>query len=80
MCSKDDDKRKVASLLQDDILNGPMHCFGSHHKCKPECCKIVRSTCNSTNVNLPGRIILSSTPSLTSSCSLPSSDLTSSSS
>ena len=41
MRSKEDDKVKAAILLQEDILNCPMHCFGIHHKCRPEYCKVV---------------------------------------
>ena len=36
------DKPKAAKALQEDILNSTLHCFGSHHKCKPEYCKTVR--------------------------------------
>ena len=43
MRSKESDKRKAAALLQEDIINGPLHCFGSHHKCKSDYCKVVRS-------------------------------------
>ena len=49
MRSKEADRRKAASLLQDDIMNGPMHCFGSHHKCRPEYCERVRFICNITS-------------------------------
>ena len=61
MRSKEADRRKGASLLQDDIINGPMHCFGSHHKCRPEYCKTVRSRCNTTSnsVNSPSDTTLS---------------------
>ena len=37
------DKPKAAKALQEDILNSTLHCFGSHHKCKPEYCKTVRA-------------------------------------
>ena len=43
MRSKESDKQKAAALLREDILNGPLHCFGSHHKCKSDYCKVVRS-------------------------------------
>ena len=36
-------KPKAAKALQEDILNSTLHCFGSHHKCKPEYCKTVRA-------------------------------------
>ena len=53
MQSKDDNKRRAASLLQDDIMNAPMHCFGNHHKCQPDYCKVVRSKCNNIVTNSP---------------------------
>ena len=43
MRSKESSKHKAAVLLQEDILNGPLHCFGSHYKCKADYCKVVRS-------------------------------------
>ena len=43
MRSKESNKHKAAALLQEDILNGPLHCFGSHHKCKGDYCKVVQS-------------------------------------
>ena len=36
------DKHKAAALLQEDIMNGPLHYFGSHHKCNSDYCKVVR--------------------------------------
>lgn len=36
--------RKIAArLLQKDILNCALHCFGSHHKCSADYCKVVRN-------------------------------------
>ena len=40
MQSKEGDKQKAAALLQEDIMNSSLHCFGSHHKRKPEYCKV----------------------------------------
>ena len=37
------DKAKAAKALQEDILNSTLHCFGSHHKCKPDYCKTMRA-------------------------------------
>lgn len=37
------DKKKAAKLLQEDILNSVLHCFGDHHKCKADYCKTVRA-------------------------------------
>ena len=31
-----DVKKKAIKLLHQDLLNGPMHCFGYHHKCSPD--------------------------------------------
>ena len=30
--SQEPDVKKAIKLLQQDLLNGPMHCFGYHHK------------------------------------------------
>ena len=73
MHSKNDNKRIAASLLQEDIMNGPMHCFGSHHKCRPEYCKIVRSLNNNTTTSSPGESTLSSNATFSSSLTLISS-------
>ena len=43
MRSKESDKQKAASLLQEDIMKSPLHCFGSYNECKPEYCKVVQS-------------------------------------
>uniref|UniRef100_A0A1X7VKX9 Mutator-like transposase domain-containing protein n=1 Tax=Amphimedon queenslandica TaxID=400682 RepID=A0A1X7VKX9_AMPQE len=40
MRSKEKDKTKAIQFLQDDLYNGPLHCFGDHKKCKPDYCKI----------------------------------------
>jgi len=56
MRSKLTNKHHAASLLQDDILNAPLHCFGSHHRCKPEYCKVVKhnqSLSNDSTSNSP---------------------------
>ena len=37
------EKRRAAFLLQEDILNSVYYCFGSHHKCKADYCKKLRS-------------------------------------
>ena len=55
MRSKDVDTKKVdkktaAKLLQEDILNSALHCFGSHHKCKADYCKTVKAVASSDNV------------------------------
>ena len=43
MQSKESNKHKAAALLQEDILNDSLHCFGSHHKSKADYCKVVQS-------------------------------------
>ena len=40
--SKLRDKMKAARLLQKDILNRVLHCFGSHKKCRANFCKVVQ--------------------------------------
>ena len=58
MRSKESDKHKAAALLQEDIMNGPLHYFGSHHKCKSDYCKVVRSLeKENTNSNASQSII-----------------------
>ena len=48
------DKSKAAKALQDDILNSTLHCFGSHHKCKPEYYKTMKALCSPPlNKSLP---------------------------
>ena len=41
--SKINDRKKAAHLLQKDILNCALHCFGSHHKCSADYCKVVKN-------------------------------------
>ena len=49
--SQDADVKKNIKLLQQDLLNGPMHCFGYHHKCGPDFCKHQKGIWN-PNLNL----------------------------
>ena len=59
--SKLTNRKTAVQLLQKDILNCALHCFGSHHKCSADYCKVVRnlqSTCNP--VSLPISIPCSS--------------------
>ena len=37
------DKKIAARLLQKDILNCALHCFGSHHNCSDEYYKVVKN-------------------------------------
>ena len=41
--SKMTDKKIAARLLQKDILNCALHCFGSHLNCSDEYCKVVKN-------------------------------------
>ena len=47
--SKLSDKAKAARLLQKDILNCALHCFGSHKKCSADFCKVVQKVQSSQN-------------------------------
>ena len=72
MRSKDVDTKKVdtrtaAKLLQEDILNSALHCFGSHHKCRPDYCKTVRANQPLTYPLSKDAVVPSDTSSMTSS-------------
>ena len=70
------DKAKAAKALQDDILNSALHCFGSHHKCKPDYCKTVRAQClPTTDKNSPGIDTFSSSGDDSFSSSIESTDI-----
>ena len=38
MRSKDPDVNKALQLLERDLVNGPLHCFGHHNHCSPDFC------------------------------------------
>ena len=38
MRSQEPDRNVAARLLEQDLLNGPFHCFGYHDKCSPDFC------------------------------------------
>ena len=38
---KKDDPNSV-KLLEQDLINGPRHCFGYHDKCSPDFCKVAK--------------------------------------
>lgn len=42
MRSKEPDRKKAIKLLERDLLNGPLHCFGQHDKCSPDFCSTAR--------------------------------------
>jgi len=61
------DVKKAAKLLQEDILNSTLHCFGSHHKCKADYCKTVRANQSSVHSPIKDAVSSSDTVSPTSS-------------
>ena len=42
MRSQEADKVQAVKKLQQDLLNSPLHCFGSHSNCSPDFCKTAR--------------------------------------
>ena len=58
MRSKETDKRKAVKLLKQDLVNGPLHCFGYHKGCSSDFCKAIQ---------VPNQSPSSSDSSLTSS-------------
>ena len=38
MRSKEPDRKKAIKLLERDLINGPLHCFGQHDQCSPDFC------------------------------------------
>lgn len=40
MRSLEPDTRKAVKLLEQDLVNGPLHCFGFHSKCSADFCKV----------------------------------------
>lgn len=51
--SKLSDKTKAARLLQKDILNCALHCFGSHRKCSADFCKVAIKVKSSQSQETP---------------------------
>ena len=43
MRSKEENKHKAVRLLEQDLVNGPLHCFGYHQKCSLDFCKVAQS-------------------------------------
>jgi len=39
MRSKEADQKKAVKLLEQDLINGPRHCFGIHTHCSSDFCK-----------------------------------------
>ena len=42
MRSQEADKVQAVKKLQQDLLNSPLHCFGSHSNCSPDFCKTAK--------------------------------------
>ena len=42
MRSQEGDKIQAVKKPQQDLLNSPLHCFGSHSNCNPDFCKTVK--------------------------------------
>ena len=42
MRSQEPDTRKPVKLLEQDLVNGPLHCFGLHSRCSTDFCKVAR--------------------------------------
>ena len=40
MRSQEPDTTKAVKLLVQDLVNGPLHCFGFHTKCSTDFCKV----------------------------------------
>ena len=53
MRSKEPDRKKAIKLLERDLINGPLHCFGSHDQCSPDFCSIAKENRSSNDTN-PG--------------------------
>lgn len=49
MRSKEVDFNKAVKLLQQDLVNGPLHCFGHHEHCSPDFCTTAHQKRTSTN-------------------------------
>ena len=64
MRSQEADRNVAARLLEQDLLDGPFHCFGYHDKCSPDFCS---TACQ--NQHRTDSCILSTNPSSTPSTS-----------
>lgn len=56
MRSRDTDRKRAIQLLQHDLKNGPLHCFGIHTHCSTYFCKVAQSRAGDTahsNDNTP---------------------------
>ena len=48
MRSLETDRRKAVHLLQRDLENSPLHCFGIHRNCSPDYCKTAQQSLSSS--------------------------------
>ena len=39
---------RAIKQLEEDLMNGPMHCFGNHSQCSPDFCRSVQAKQQST--------------------------------
>ena len=51
MRSKESDQKKAVKLLERDLINGPLHCFGQHNHCSPDFCTAAREKTQPTISN-----------------------------
>ncbi len=49
MHSKEPDRKKAIKLLERDLINGPLHCFGLHDNCSPDFCSTVKEKLNQSS-------------------------------
>ena len=49
MRSKDADQCKAVRLLEQDLINGPCHCFGYHQNCSLDFCKVAQKRAESAS-------------------------------
>ena len=51
MRSYETDVKKAVELLNRDLLNGPLHCFGIHSHCSTDFCTVAREKQEPSNSN-----------------------------
>ena len=51
MRSKESNKQAAIVKLQQDLLNGPLHCFGCHTNCSTDFCKTAQQSTSNTQNN-----------------------------
>ena len=49
--SQEADQNQAIHKLQQDLLNGPLHCFGCHSNCSPDFCKTKRQEQSNSGSN-----------------------------